>query len=212
MTFFLTLFLTLFLDGDATMTSKFEDFEQDQSVGNLNSELADSSDRFELLSAYVDGELSPSQRHQVQAWIDQDPQVKAVYNQLSTLQRQIQALKAPSSQKTVQEIANQVFETVANRRRQHRLRLGLSAIAVSCLATITSLIPGVIPSFKMAQSIDGNFNSVSQLNSSQARLDSQPQEPHAVMLAVALNKPAINIPKAATESNFEPTPSRKNQI
>lgn len=177
------------------MTSKFEDFEQDQSVGSLNSELADPTDSFELLSAYLDGELSPTQRHQVQTWIDQDLQVKALYTQLLTLQSQIQALKAPSDQKTAGEIAEQVFQTVENRRRQRRLRLGFGVIAASCLATITSLLPGAIPRFQVAQSFD-------------------PSESEAppVMLAVALNKPAIDIPKVAPDYSLEQTASRKNQI
>lgn len=176
------------------MTSKFEDLKPANMVSLNHLELP--SDSFELLSAYLDGELSPTQRHQVQTWIDRDPQMKALYTELLALQSQIRSLEAPPSQKTVGEITEQVFQSLDRQRRQRRLVLGGSAIAASCLATITSLMIGIMPSgLKVAHSPSSREN----LSDS-------------VMLAVALNKPAINIPESVNGYKMEQSRSLKNKI
>ncbi|MBW4532384.1 MAG: zf-HC2 domain-containing protein [Pleurocapsa minor HA4230-MV1] len=161
------------------MTSKFEDLKQDKSMASLN-KMELPSDSFELLSAYLDGELSPTERHQVQTWIDRDPQTKALYFKLLALQSQMQGLEAPPSQITVGEMTEQVFQALDRQHHQRRLVLSGSAIAVSCLATITGLIFGITsPGLKVAQSPNSGENLSDN-----------------VMLAVALNKPTINIPKS----------------
>jgi anti-sigma factor RsiW len=42
-------------------------------------------DRFELLSAYLDGEVTPEERRLVQAWLSNDPTAKCLYNRLMAL-------------------------------------------------------------------------------------------------------------------------------
>jgi Putative zinc-finger len=191
------------------MTSKFEGFEDDQPIVNssvnLNQEIEFPTDSFELISAYLDGELSPTERHQVQKWIDQDPQIKAIYSKLLVLQSQIQGLEAPPHQRTVGEITEQVFQSLDRRRRQRRLVLGGSAIAASCLVAITGLISGIMPpSLRLAQS-----PSPSKIVPG---IESNEIEPNNVMLAVALNKPAINIPKLVEGYTIEQPSSTRNQI
>jgi anti-sigma factor RsiW len=188
------------------MTSKFEDFEDEQPNVNLNQGIEFPADSFELISAYLDGELSPTERHQVQKWIDQDPQIKAIYSKLLTLQSQIQTLEAPPHQRTVGEITEQVFQSLDRRRRQRRLVLGGSAIAASCLVAITGLISGMMPpSLRLAQSPSSNKIAPG--------IESNQIEPNNVMLAVALNKPAINIPKLVDGyTTIEQPSSPRNQI
>lgn len=182
------------------MTSKFEDFEHDQSLVSSSQRKKVSTDNFELISAYLDGELSPTDRYQVQKWIDEDPQLKHLYHKLLALQGQIQGLEAPPNQRTVGEITEQVFQSLDRQRLRRRLLLGGSAIAASCLATITGLIPGLMPSgLRIAQSP----------NSRELAPDIAPEQ---VMLAVALNKPAINIPKLVNGYGIEGSSPDKNQI
>ena len=159
------------------MTPQFENFEHHNS--ELNSEHLDSmTDRdFELISAYIDGELSPAERKQVQQWLDQDPQTKALYTQLLRLQGQMQNLPAPASAESTAQITTQVFQTIDSQRRRRRVIFSGSAIAASLLTAI-SLFPGT-NSWKFAQSPNVNQG-----------------ESDTVMLAVALNTPAINIPKS----------------
>lgn len=181
------------------MTSKFEAFEHDQSMVNSNQQQKIPTDNFELISAYLDGELSPTERYQVQQWIDEDPQMKRLYHRLLALQGEIQSLEVPPNQKTVGEITEQVFQSLDRQRRRRRLFWGASAIAVSCLATISGLIPGLMPSsLRFAQSPD----------SRELTPDVAPEQ---VMLAVALNKPAINIPKLVDGYTIEGSSPARNQ-
>ena len=161
------------------MTSNFDGFESD--IKQTDSKIEDSAlDYFELLSAYVDGELSTSQKNQVQALIDRDPQIKQVYTQLLALQSQMQHSIAPPSEKSVDEITKGVFRLIEHRRsRRRKLVWGGGAIA-ALLAIISGMIPGISPAFKMAK-----LDAPAAVNSP------------AFMLAVAVNKPAINIPKSA---------------
>ena len=166
--------------------TQFESFEHDKFMAGSENKPKSYSDcsqvqslhRFELISAYIDDELSASERKQVQSWIDGEPQMKTLYTQLLALQSQMQSLEAPTSNRSADEIADRVFQSLDRRRRQRRLMLGGSAIAASILATITGFIPGVSPGWKFAQSGDSRQNTTNM-----------------VMLAVALDKPAINIPK-----------------
>ncbi|WP_319420382.1 anti-sigma factor family protein [Pleurocapsa sp. FMAR1] len=172
------------------MTSNFEGFESD--IKQIDSKTEDSAlDYFELLSAYVDGELSTPQKNQVQALLDRDPQVKQVYTQLLTLQSQMQQSIAPPCEKSVDEITKGVFRLVDHRRRRRKLVWGGGAIAASLFAIISGIIPGISPAFKMAK-----LDAPAAVNSS------------AVMLAVAVNKPAINIPKSATGYSLKTNSTR----
>ena len=91
------------------MTSKFEDFEHDK-IAPIADEAELPPDCFELLSAYIDGETTASQRHQVQTWLDEDPRVKRLYTQLLALQSQMQHSVAPPCEKSVTEITSEVFQ------------------------------------------------------------------------------------------------------
>ena len=168
------------------MTSNFEDFKHNQTASTPNSQREDSAinnlDHFELLSAYIDGELSPEQKKQVQDWLDQDPKIKRLYTQLLVLQGQMQHSVAPPGDQSVAEITSGVFKSIDRRRGwQRKLAWGGMAIAASCLATISGVVPGLNPDLRLA-SVDTSEDTTSK----------------SVMLAVAVNKPAIDIPKAAT--------------
>ncbi|MGF1589582.1 MAG: anti-sigma factor family protein [Pleurocapsa sp.] len=167
------------------MTSQFDGFEQNQATETFNQETESKTDRFELLSAFIDGELSPTERNQVQAWLDQDPEIKQLYTQLLALQCQIQHSVVPSSTKSVAEITTGVFDSIDRHRRQRKLVWGGSAIAASLLAAI-SLIPGIAPpGLRIAEQ------------------QSPADGASPVMLAVAINQPTVNIPKAINGHHLE---------
>ena len=160
------------------MTSKFEDFEHDK-LDPIADEAELPSDCFELLSAYIDGETTASQRQQVQTWLDRDPQVKRLYTQLLALQSQMQHSVAPPCDKSVTEITSEVFQSVDNsHRRQRRLILTGTAIAASLVATITGVFLGNAP-----------------LRMNMATRENPTNDVPTETLAIALNKPAIDIPK-----------------
>ena len=140
-------------------------------------------DEFELISAYIDGELSPEERNRVQRLLDRNGEVKRIYTQLLALQGKMQSSVAPPSNKSVAEISSGVFQSL-ERRRQRKFIWGGSALAASLVAAI-GLLPGT-PDFRMA-----------------ARQESPIVRSNAVMLSVALDKPAIDIPKGVNSLGFE---------
>ncbi len=168
------------------MTSKFDSFEHDKFAKNPREEKELPTDCFELLSAYIDGELSATERNQVQSWLDQDPKIKNLYTQLLSLQGSMQLSIAPPSSKSVAEITTGVFQSI-DRRRQRRLVLTGSAIAATILTTITALIPGITPAGLRVAESENPEDTTSE----------------SIMLAVALNQPAINIPKAVNGYQLE---------
>lgn len=52
-------------------------------------------EKFELLSAYIDGEVTPQERKQVQSWIDDDPEFKQTYLGLIRLQNALPQVPVP---------------------------------------------------------------------------------------------------------------------
>ena len=163
------------------MTSEFEGLKHDLSAQNQYSELESSTpDSFELLSAYIDGELSPSERKQVQTWLDADPQFKQLYIQLLNLQGQIQNFVVPQNE-THKEITTKVFQSIDRSHRQkRRLVLGGSAIVASAIAAFY-----------------GIFGSFSPFSARMAKMNLL-ESSNSVTLAVAVDQPAIDIPKSIT--------------
>lgn len=168
------------------MTSNFSGFEPDSIPKNSEFDNLE-PDRFELLSAYIDGELSPTEKQQVQIWLDQEPKVKDLYTKLLGLQRQMQSSVAPANPKSIDTITAGVFQVIDidRRRFQRRLVLGTSAVTATLLAVLAGTFSGN-PSLQMAN------------------IDSPKTVSKVTMLAVAINKPAINIPKTVSGDSLSP--------
>lgn len=101
-------------------------------------------ERFELLSAYLDGEASPDQRKQVEAWLDQEPDVQRLYTHLLRLRENIKSLPLPDFAATNAEVlANQVFRRVDRQPRVLALWAGAGAvIAATCVAVLSGVVSG----------------------------------------------------------------------
>lgn len=138
-------------------------------------------DRFELLSAYLDGEVTAAERKQVQEWLKTDPTVQCLYTRLVTLRQGLQTLPVPESGQSTEQAVNQVFASI-NRRRFQKFA-GWSGAAIAAL--FVGAFSGILP---------GNYSLSPQM--AQSPIAPQSSEP----LMVALNRPAIEIPKAAVAS------------
>lgn len=163
------------------MTSNYEDNNRNLTKLDKDNTSNYEVDYFELLSAYLDGELEPSDRTQVQQWLDNDPEIKKAYLKLLKLHHQMQNSALPPSNISAEEVATGVFEQL-DRTKHYRKGLvwGGGAIAATILAAIAGLIPGTnLTGLRMAK-----YPEPTNLSA-------------PIMLAVAVNKPAINIPKAA---------------
>jgi anti-sigma factor RsiW len=168
------------------MTSKFDDFESSHEL-SLSDWESDSTkpDCFELLSAYLDGEVTPQERQQVQYWLDNDPNIKQLYNQLRQLHSKIESIPLATKSNNAEELSTKVFQTIDRSHRKQRILVwGGSAMAALFIATISGMFSGVsFPSLRIAKSVRQNGS-----------------EP--MMVAVAVNKPAVKIPKASVSSTI----------
>ncbi len=143
------------------------------------------NDPFELLSAYIDDEVTPTERKQVQQWLDNDPEIKKLYLQLLSLQSGMQSLSVPSPPEMSHEILSEnVFASVDRTRSRKKLLFwGSGAIAATIVAMVSGFLPGSnSPSFQLVETIEPNT------------------KPDRVLVAVTLNQPAIKIPKTAVAS------------
>ncbi|NJO46621.1 MAG: hypothetical protein HC835_13875 [Oscillatoriales cyanobacterium RM2_1_1] len=76
--------------------------------------------RYELLSAYLDQETTAAERHQVEQWLAEDPELGATYRQWLRLRSQWQTMPTPSPGATPTVLTHQVFKKL-HRRTQRTL-------------------------------------------------------------------------------------------
>jgi len=151
-------------------------------------------DRFELLSAYIDGEVSAAERQQVEEWLSNDPSLQQLHRRLLHLQHAFESLPAPASQQSSQQIADAVFERVERSSRWKWLVGGFATVAAVTVAAIATLMPGeqsMIPQIAEERANDAPVAST--------KSETEP-------LLIALDKPLVDIPKAP----IAPDTPRKN--
>lgn len=146
-------------------------------------------DRFELLSAYLDGELSPDQRKQVESWLDTDPSVKRLYTQLLRMRDAINAIPVPEFETPhSDELAKQVFARVDRQPRVLALWAGVgAAIAATFVAAVSGLVVGDRGFFPQT--------AISPDPSAQVAFSPAP-DLSASSLMIGLDRPVVDIPQA----------------
>lgn len=147
-------------------------------------------DRFELLSAYMDGEVTADERRQVEEWLTNDPTVQRLHERLLKLRQSFQAMPVPiSDERSVEKTVNSVLARVDRRPRKAVVWGGI-AIAAMVVGAVSNVFLGdhsPIPQIAQAPQ-----ESTQRLNS----------DPTSEPLLVALDKPLISIP--ATTSSPQP--------
>lgn len=136
-------------------------------------------DRFELLSAYMDSEVTAAERKQVQEWLATDPAVQRLYARLTEVRRGLQTMPVPQSEQSAQQTATRVFQRLDRRRVQKMAAWGGAAIAAMFIGAVSGVLPG------------GQSPVYQLVKSSQPKVASEPP------VMVALNEPVVEIPKAA---------------
>lgn len=129
-------------------------------------------DRFELLSAYLDGEVTAGERKQVEEWLANDPESQRLYERLLKLRSSFQTIRVPAAQKPVEQTIELVYQRVHRRSRRRAIVWSGSAIAAVVLGAVSTVLP-TRQLLQIAQS------------------PQQEIEP----LRVALNSPVVEIPK-----------------
>lgn len=161
------------------MSSNFNDQSSFSSVAGV-----DVQDRFELLSAYIDGEVTATERRQVEAWLAADPSTQRLYSRLMKLHQAFETSPQPEPQLSAQQLAAAVFNRVERRSRRRWLFGGIAAAIAVAVGAVTLLVPG-------ERSLTPQIAKDPATEQPVATTESN-QEP----LLIALDKPLVDIPKA----------------
>lgn len=156
------------------MTSNFDarKLSQPEATKEMDSQ---QRDRFELLSAYIDGEVTATERARVQELLATDADMQRLHARLLKLRQGLHKLPVPSAEATPQETAQQVFSRLDRRRTQRTVFWGGAAIA----AMVVSAFSGIL---------SGTRSLVPQIAGTEPPL------------MISLNQPVIDIPKAPVAS------------
>lgn len=145
-------------------------------------------DRFELLSAYLDGEVTAAERHQVQEWLATDPAVQQLHLRLLHLRQGFQSLSVPQVEQPTEQTVRRVFAKI-DRRPMQRLVLTGGMVAAVAIAALSGLFSG--SRWQVAESPQAT-PAIALQTTPEPQLDTA-SEP----LMIALNRPIIEIPKAS---------------
>jgi anti-sigma factor RsiW len=95
-------------------------------------------DRFELLSAYLDGEVNAEECQQVEAWLETDAAARKLYEQMSNLHQNILSIPVPAPVDSARSLADGVFARLDRQRHRRNWRWG-GAIAAGFVAVVSGI-------------------------------------------------------------------------
>lgn len=98
-------------------------------------------DRFELLSAYLDGEVTAAQRQEVEDWLSNDPESQRLYGRLLNLRQGLQTMPVPTAQQPVEQTLEQVYQRMHRRDHRRTIVWGGSAIAAIVIGAVSTVLP-----------------------------------------------------------------------
>lgn len=149
-------------------------------------------DRFELLSAYLDGEVTATERHQVEEWLQNDATVQHLYRRLLKLRQMMRCLPVPASEQAAECTVKQVFCQVQRKRQRFALAWGGVAIAAMGVGFLSNLVP---------------INRVQSHQVAEAPVHSPVSPPvSSNALMIALDQPVIKLSKVTTSGSLENSP------
>jgi anti-sigma factor RsiW len=110
-------------------------------------------EQFELLSAYLDGEVTAAERKQVETLLATDESFQQEYRQMQRIHSGCSAIAVPASQ-SIENLTDNVFAKIDRRRHKKLAWLSGGAIAASLVAGLG--LNGIFsgnggPQFQMAQ-------------------------------------------------------------
>ena len=166
------------------MNLNFDEFEQCDADSNNPSN--QEHGRYQLLSAYLDGEVTVDERRQVQEWLDSDVTFQQQYRKLQQLKQSIPRIPIPQGEISPEELSMRVFAKI-DHQRIRRLVL-CSSLLLTTVAT--SLFSGM-------------FFGKNTLQRAKAPIPTPQVEADPLM--IALNQPMYDGLKQALEDDVSPT-------
>lgn len=142
-------------------------------------------EKFVLLSAYLDGEVTPAEQAEVEAWLQGDSQAYQLYQQQLRLRRAVQALPVPHAT-SADVLVQQVLGQIERQQRQQQKRM----VGIGGLVTLLAVVVGGLAM------IDHNNRLAPSLTQATVPATSpQREEP----LMIALETPIVPLPNAVGE-------------
>ena len=80
-------------------------------------------DRFELLSAYLDGEVTVSERRQVEQWLETDQNMRCLYSRLLKLRQGMRTMAVPASERSVEQTIESAIASPSKLTRYDRYEI-----------------------------------------------------------------------------------------
>ncbi|BDA39915.1 hypothetical protein CPARK_000075500 [cyanobacterium endosymbiont of Braarudosphaera bigelowii] len=140
-----------------------------RSITEQYNNVKDESKRFELLSAYIDGEVTSKESRMIKYWLDTDPNFNKSYKALLRIKRETFIISTPVSIKSKSAFSQDIFDKID---RQQRKKFNT---ILGSLGTMVMIFSGIWLQ-------DGFiFHHYVQKNENQA-------------LTIALNRPVLEIP------------------
>ena len=154
-----------------------------------------SAQQYELLSAYLDGEVTLEERRQVEQWLSTDCQFKANYLHWLEVRSQWRSMPVPPSGISSQQLADQLFKQLS-RRTYRTLAWGGTAIAAVLIATVSGFKPSLT-----WFSAETQYSQSPSLEPLRIALH-EPVVPiiNTEAVQVSVDQPLIQIPKATHSS------------
>ncbi len=106
-------------------------------------------ERFELLSAYLDGEVTANERTQVEALLATDIAFQHQYRQMQKIHQAIPRMVVPSSQSAA-ALSTGVFAKLDRQRNRKFAWIGGGTLAATFLAALTGLFGNNSPQLQFA--------------------------------------------------------------
>ncbi|MEG3846745.1 zf-HC2 domain-containing protein [Microcoleus sp. herbarium19] len=159
-------------------------------------------DRFELLSAYLDGEVTAAERRQVEEWLTNDPVTKRLYSRLLMMQQGFRSMPVPAAEQSAQELAAKVLQRV-ERKPIRTLVVAGGAIAALLIAVVSGVALGrgqFAPQFAGGPVPAESDGLIVALNEPLVEI----VNPNDLMLGV--NAPVMDIPKVDVASPHKSLP------
>lgn len=185
---------------NGSMFSEFDFHRQSQTEDCTSASLDNlKRDRFELLSAYLDGEVTPQERRQVDGWLRTDESMQCLYARLLQLRQQMQAMSMPSAPSAPNDTADAVCKRLERRSRRPYAVGGTVAIAALFYAFFSNTVS--IPQQAVNPVDSSGDNLALSLDEPLVQIDPDEiaQMSKAMLsdeqLALSLNQPLFYIPQ-----------------
>jgi anti-sigma-K factor RskA len=149
-------------------------------------------EKFELLSAYLDGEVTADERKQVEVLLQEDTAFRTMHQRLRSTQQSFSHLPVLEQEIGLDAFADGVFAKVEQGRKRNFLKIGGGVVAAALMA-----VGGTIAA--TWDSFENPLPQLAKLSLPTSVPNSLEIVPNPAPLMVALNKPLVEIkvlPKA----------------